>query len=48
MNIRLATRDDAQLLLAWRNDPLTRAMSKSMDEVQWDEHVRWLNSRLIR
>jgi len=48
MNIRLATRDDAQLLLAWRNDPLTRAMSKSLHEVQWDEHVRWLNSRLTR
>lgn len=48
MDIRLATLEDAQTLLEWRNDPLTRAMSHNQDLVQWDAHVRWLGLRLDR
>jgi RimJ/RimL family protein N-acetyltransferase len=48
MLMRPATIDDAALLLAWRNDPTTRAMSKTIDLIEWDEHCRWLSSRLAR
>jgi RimJ/RimL family protein N-acetyltransferase len=46
--LRAATLDDAKVLLEWRNDPLTRAMFKTSDVVEWDEHVRWLSARLSR
>jgi RimJ/RimL family protein N-acetyltransferase len=48
MKIRPATLHDAKLLLDWRNDPLTRAMSRNSDPVQWDTHVTWLTGRLAR
>jgi len=40
--------DDAQRLFDWRNDPLTRAMSKTTDPVEWAGHVGWLERRLSR
>ena len=46
MIIRPATLEDAKLLFEWRNDPLTRAMSRNSDPVQWDTHVTWLTGRL--
>lgn len=48
MQIRPATIDDAQRLFDWRNDALTRAMSKTTDPVAWDDHVGWLSRRLSR
>jgi spore coat polysaccharide biosynthesis predicted glycosyltransferase SpsG/RimJ/RimL family protein N-acetyltransferase len=46
----LAARDagppDADLLLAWRNDPATRASSRSQDPVARADHVRWLDGVL--
>jgi RimJ/RimL family protein N-acetyltransferase len=41
-----ATMDDAEPLFDWRNDPLTRAMSRNQDPVTWDSHVDWLTRRL--
>jgi RimJ/RimL family protein N-acetyltransferase len=41
VTLRKATSDDASDLLAWRNDPLTRAMSRSSDPVEAAEHARW-------
>lgn len=38
--------EDARVLFEWRNDPLTRAMSRSPEMVTWEEHVTWLNKRL--
>ena len=26
---------------AWRNDPVTRSMSKSTDKVPWEDHQAW-------
>lgn len=43
MLFRRATMDDAALLLAWRNDPLTRAMSHDSGEVSRDGHLQWLS-----
>jgi RimJ/RimL family protein N-acetyltransferase len=46
VKLRPATADDADLLLAWRNDPATRAASFSSDEITRDQHVRWLEGKL--
>lgn len=40
--LRPATQDDAPLLLAWRNDPQTRAMSIDTAEVSPTDHQAWL------
>jgi RimJ/RimL family protein N-acetyltransferase len=44
--IRPATKDDARLLLEWRNDESTRKMSKHKGLVGWDDHLGWLDRRL--
>lgn len=46
VGLRAATSDDAEALLAWRNDPLTRRMSRSEDEVAVETHRTWLRSLL--
>jgi pseudaminic acid synthase len=46
ITLRPATTDDAPNLLAWRNDPVTRAMSRSQDVVAANEHEKWLGARL--
>jgi len=38
---RAATPDDARDVWEWRNDPLTRAMSRNSDEVAWAGHEAW-------
>lgn len=48
MRIRTVTLDDADVLLAWRNDPATRAASRSTESVDTDEHRRWLTTMLER
>jgi spore coat polysaccharide biosynthesis predicted glycosyltransferase SpsG len=45
---RPATLQDSRLLWQWRNDPATRAASRSSAEVSWDDHLRWLTSSLPR
>lgn len=42
VRFRLATTEDASLLWRWRNDPLTRAMSRTTDEIPIEQHVAWL------
>ena len=42
MRLRPVTVDDADILLAWRNDPVVRAASRSTDEVTLAEHEAWL------
>jgi spore coat polysaccharide biosynthesis predicted glycosyltransferase SpsG/RimJ/RimL family protein N-acetyltransferase len=48
VTVRRATIDDAALLLKWRNDPVTRGVSRTSDVVPWDEHMAWLSSSLLR
>lgn len=48
VRVRPATMDDADLLLAWRNDPTTRAVSRQQDAVDRPGHVAWLQTSLAR
>ena len=46
VTLRRATRDDAALLRAWRNDDATRAMSLSTELVSEATHTTWLDATL--
>ena len=46
ITLRLATIEDANLLLEWRNDPKTRKASHKTAEVKKDEHISWLSRTL--
>jgi len=46
ITLRLATVEDADLLLEWRNDPKTKQASHNTAEVQRDEHLSWLSRTL--
>jgi RimJ/RimL family protein N-acetyltransferase len=46
VRLRPATAADADLLLAWRNDPATRAASFGSEEIPRDAHLRWLARKL--
>jgi RimJ/RimL family protein N-acetyltransferase len=48
IRVRKATIEDADILLAWRNDPGTRLMFVSQQEVALTEHQAWLTSTLTR
>jgi RimJ/RimL family protein N-acetyltransferase len=48
MDIRPAQMSDADTLFQWRNDPLTRAMSRTSEPVSWEAHIKWLSERLGR
>ena len=45
--LRLATIDDADLLLTWANDPASRAASFSSRPIERSEHATWLTGRLV-
>jgi spore coat polysaccharide biosynthesis protein SpsF len=45
--LRPATADDAQRLLDWRNDPVTRGFSLTGAGVEPGEHAAWLERRLV-
>ena len=44
--LRLASEADCAVLLQWRNDPITVAMSLVSEPVPLDDHVRWFNGVL--
>lgn len=44
--LRPASEADESLLLAWANDPVTRAAGFAPDPITPDEHRAWLASRL--
>lgn len=46
VRLRPATIADAELLFAWRNDPLTRAQSIHTEPVVWERHLAWLQASL--
>jgi L-amino acid N-acyltransferase YncA len=48
LTMRRARLDDAERLLAWRNDVETRRASRNTDEVSLEQHMRWLEGSLSR
>lgn len=46
ITLRPATLQDAELLLAWRNDPQTRQSSHNSDEISLATHLVWLDASL--
>ena len=46
VQLRRATESDADLLLAWANDPPTRAASFEPGPIERPGHLRWLAGRL--
>jgi RimJ/RimL family protein N-acetyltransferase len=46
LSLRAVSMADARLLLAWRNDPVTRSASRNGDRVGRDEHEAWLTRML--
>ena len=46
MFVRKATKADSQDVLSWRNDPLTRSMSRAQDEVEEAPHLEWFEGAL--
>lgn len=46
LRLRAVTLQDADLLLEWRNDPVTRMASQETMEIRMDDHLRWLASSL--
>lgn len=43
LRLDLVQSADAADLLAWRNDPLTRAQSRHQGEISWLDHCQWLD-----
>lgn len=48
LRTRTVTEDDAHTLLAWRNDPTTRELSRSSDAITYADHVGWLRGTIER
>jgi len=46
VRLRAATREDAELLFEWANEPTVRAASFDSASIPWQTHVAWLESRL--
>lgn len=46
LNLRAVTMADAEILLAWRNDPNTRQSSHNSGEIELDSHRAWLEDSL--
>lgn len=44
--LRVAEARDAGILLAWRNDPETRAASHTSSVITWEDHIRWFDKAL--
>jgi RimJ/RimL family protein N-acetyltransferase len=47
LSLRLATKDDLPLMMAWRSNPLIYAgFYQQKNPLKWDEHLKWWESRL--
>lgn len=43
---RNAALHDAHDLFLWRNDEISRINSGNSDQIEWDEHKKWVSSRV--
>ena len=41
VSARLASISDCKSIYQWRNDPITRKMSKNKNFIVWSDHVNW-------
>ena len=48
VHLRPAALEDAELVLAWANDPVTRAASVSSATISWPDHLAWFSAQLAR
>ena len=46
--LRIVKETDMKLLFDWRNNELVRKNSFCMDPVEWNEHVKWFNTTLVK
>ena len=46
ISLRRASWADLEMLLEWRNGPMTRQASHNIEEVTRDQHERWLEAIL--
>ena len=46
--LRRVKETDMNLLFDWRNNELVRKNSFCMDPVEWNEHVKWFNTTLVK
>lgn len=46
ITLRRAQSADAEMVFKWRNEKDTRAASRLLRVVEWDEHVSWFTERL--
>lgn len=46
--LRRVKETDMKLLFDWRNNELVRENSFCMDPVEWNEHVKWFNTTLVK
>jgi RimJ/RimL family protein N-acetyltransferase len=46
ISMRVATSNDVDLYYEWANDELVRQYSFQQDEIQYENHVNWFNSRI--
>ena len=46
LSLRVATLEDAPLLLKWRNDKQTQQASHTRTPIKYAEHEKWLNTLL--
>ena len=47
MYLRIAQISDAKMILEWRNDPDTRNNSFSRELISNEDHVKWLEKKLL-
>jgi RimJ/RimL family protein N-acetyltransferase len=47
ITIKEATINDAKILFDWANDPVTRQNSFNSKAISWNDHILWLNKKLI-
>jgi len=48
MNIKIrdANISDANLIYEWTNDPLTRKNSFNSKQIEWEDHIKWLEMKI--
>ena len=45
-SLRPVTEKDCRLIWEWANDPITRAQSFSTENIPWEKHIAWFESKL--